>query len=97
MALPLPGKGTLETMALKRERINIRVFGPSAASETTRNGIASKDGCGGLKPRRLLIWLWPGGVFGIRNVMAHLPYPLLHLDRLASERLAYPARLSDSR
>jgi hypothetical protein len=40
---PLPGMGTLETMALKRDRISIEVFGPSAAPETARNDPARAD------------------------------------------------------
>ena len=33
----------METMALKRDRISIEVFGPSAASEPARNGASRAD------------------------------------------------------
>lgn len=35
--------GFLETMALKRDRISIEVFGPSAAPEPTRDGTSRAD------------------------------------------------------
>lgn len=35
--------GFLETMALKRDRISIEVFGPSAAPEPARNGASRAD------------------------------------------------------
>ncbi|QLH16497.1 hypothetical protein HYQ43_18460 [Paracoccus pantotrophus] len=35
--------GFLETMALKRSRINIEVFGPPASSEPARNGGSRAD------------------------------------------------------
>ena len=39
LSLPLPGMGTLETMALKRDRISIEVIGP----ETGRSDPARAD------------------------------------------------------
>lgn len=42
-SLPLPGMGFLETMALKRDRISIEVFGPSVAPEPARNDPARAD------------------------------------------------------
>lgn len=35
--------GTLETMALKRDRISIEVFRPSAVQESARNGASRAD------------------------------------------------------
>ncbi|MFC5293883.1 hypothetical protein [Bosea minatitlanensis] len=40
---PLRAMGFLETMALKRSRINIEVFGPPASSEPARNGGSRAD------------------------------------------------------
>lgn len=38
MVLTPSGQRIFETMALKRDRISIEVFGPSASPEATRNG-----------------------------------------------------------
>lgn len=43
LSLPFPGMGFLKTMALKRDRISIEVFGPSAAPEAGRNDPARAD------------------------------------------------------